>query len=702
MENDILFHTDVYKLLSNTHKTSVMNIDKQLSVIETIQMFDYFFITVPMRFHACLFSIYKEVPMIPVFTTKKILNFLRDINWNQFYKLDTDSKDLPIQLDSQLLLSKISQLYLQPGKHYISDGIKHLIKAFSTDSDSREKNGGDSERTFSSFPERSEGQTTYITNKKILKFANLKFNKVLETTIQNVVDVVTLPFSKQTPQCGNKFIDILIERIVTKLKEYMHITDNNCISTHFQKVNDIHTRNIIVSIVSYFLTNGLDSKYNHGLMQKMFDNENLFDYKKEWTWIIKDIKINGNNHKICSYHNGILNMNFVDQNDYSESHRSGWQFIINNIKTLNNGNQKLLFDLSIDKTFHWKEDINKTLNIIPYTQSWFGVIHHTFDESFSKYNNMELLRKQSFISSLKFCKGLLVFSNHLKNRFILEFSKFNTDIHIPPIFVLCHPTELVSNNSLFTWDKFMSNHDKKILHVGGWLRNIFSFYNLKIPKKYSFLIKKGCSSYIKKVSWQIRKVALKGHNMENYFPETCTDISIPVENDKPLKNCSLNTTHCNNWYEHMHEFKNCSQNDFHANNWYKHNFEYIQSISSSVDIINRVSNDQYDLLLQQNIIFLHLVDASTVNTILECIVRNTPIIVNKIDPVVELLGLEYPLYFDSSLDTNISEQVTAILSDTKNIKSAHKYLTTMDKRRFTIEFFMNDLKKIVKTLHGNI
>ena len=54
----------------------------------------------------------------------------------------------------------------------------------------------------------------------------------------------------------------------------------------------------------------------------------------------------------------------------------------------------------------------------------------------------------------------------------------------------------------------------------------------------------------------------------------------------------------------------------------------------------------YDLLLMQNIVFINLIDASAVNTILECIVRNTPIIVNKIDGIIDYLGEDYPLYYN--------------------------------------------------------
>ena len=90
--------------------------------------------------------------------------------------------------------------------------------------------------------------------------------------------------------------------------------------------------------------------------------------------------------------------------------------------------------------------------------------------------------------------------------------------------------------------------------------------------------------------------------------------------------------------------------------------------------------DEYDLLLTKNIVFIHLYDASANNTVIECIIRNTPIIVNRLESVVEYLGADYPLYFDS-LD-EIPE-----LINIKNIEKAHNYLVSMDKTDLSFTHF---------------
>jgi polysaccharide pyruvyl transferase WcaK-like protein len=678
MENDIIFQNDVFNVLTTDQKINVLNIDKSLTVKQTFLIFDYFYLTVPMRFHACLFSIYKKIPMMPVFTTKKIYNFLLDINWKDFYFLETDQKDIPLKLDSHILFTKINKLFIDkqdPNSNRNPNGNKNTFfnnmkqictcSTIQIDNDSK----------------------THIKNINNLIMVNFSFYKHLDYEIKTLVEVVTVPFIKEPTMGFTNNTDIVIEKINKKIKEFTQI--------ELHDITDINLQTDIVSIVSYYLTDCFDSKYNHGLIEKMFSKN--FNQYLEWSWIIKDIQMNSS-MKNNSYVNGIYNMSFCDQNDYSGSHRSGWQYVINSIKTLNNEKSNLFLDLSIDKTFHWRENVNKNVGLIPYKQDWVGFIHHTFDSTFSEYNNNELLRKQTFLDSLRFCKGLIVFSTLLESTLNLELSKLNLDFAIPPVIVMTHPTEFVKKKDEFSWKKFVENDDKKLLHIGGWLRNIFSFYALSIPPNFSFFISQYGSeqNVYSSVSQKnprkndMRKVALKGKNMNNYFPTSNVAIvgNCSTIDTRPSKNCSQN-----------------SQSSIDSNNWNKHFIDYTKNISDSVEVVEHLSNEKYDEMLTQNIVFLNLVDASAVNTILECIIRNTPIFVNKIPAVVELLGEDYPLYYNagnfqlgSSMFQSISAQISRMMSDTRCLKSAHKYLKAMNKTRFTVEFFMNDLTEIIKRI----
>jgi hypothetical protein len=430
-------------------------------------------------------------------------------------------------------------------------------------------------------------------------------------------------------------------------------------------------QNTIISITSFYLTGKVDSKYNYGLSTKMF-KEN-FNYKQDFKWIILDYI-----HPKPLYNNpnGLFNLNYINQKDYSGAHRSGWQYVYDNIKLLHNNESDLYLDLYLDKTFHWNKNINKVLGIIPYKKNWCGFIHHTFDETFSEYNCINLLKNQDFIESLKYCKGIFVLSKYLADILSTELCKININIKIN---ILTHPTETPLKT--FNIQKFIENKNKKIINVGGWLRNIFSFYNLSLPKIYKFSSK----CFKKQTCDTICKVALKGYNMNNYYPTKdllkCKDLSKCI-----CKDISQNIFQCN-----ISQNVSCTNNN--KNNWIKDYINFTKDMISSVDIIEQLSNDDYDILLSENIVFINLVDASAVNTIIECKIRNTPIIVNKHPAIVEMLGETYPLYYDNNLSYyEINKQVENLLSNTCNINKAFEYLEKLNKKDLLISTFVKSLK----------
>jgi hypothetical protein len=187
--------------------------------------------------------------------------------------------------------------------------------------------------------------------------------------------------------------------------------------------------------------------------------------------------------------------------------------------------------------------------------------------------------------------------------------------------------------------------------------------------------------YCYKKIYTLEKVALKGKNMHNYYPK----------NDFMQK---LHTILTNNTKENTIE-QNCSFDNSKTilNNWYKHLYNDIQQKINNVKIIDYLDNDEYDILLSQNIVYINLVDASAINTLIECIVRNTPILINKIPAVVELLGNDYPLYYENNNDVN------RILSDATNIKKAYYYIKNIPKTDFYIETFVINLIKIIKNIY---
>lgn len=660
-ENDIIIHNHILDILKdNPHiSNNILNLTTHLEPLEILDLYQYFYLTIPMRFHATLFSIYTNVPMLPIFTTRKIKNLLLDVNWLHGYQLDCNEKDIPTHIDEVILINRFRNVISL--RQHLSNKLLVINRDFFTN--------------------------------------NLHH-------IKHLMNLITCDYSKISFSLNTNYIHSTINDVFIKLQETAQKYGIN----DFRNTQDIHIQKLLTQMVSYYLTNGsIESPYSYGLSTKMFQIN--YNYQKEWEWIIKDNnkKYLQRSNKIFNNPYGLFNINYIDQIDYSNAHRSGWQFVYENIKYLHNDSSNLYLDLYLDKTFHWNKTINKELNIIPYRHNWIGFIHHTFDTSFSDYNNHNLFHNQDFLDSLLSCKGIFVLSKYLKDQLEIELKYRHLSI---PIFHLTHPTEI--NVPLFTPKKLLYNSDKKLIHIGGWLRDIYSFYNLYIPPKYKFQSQYNiCDFSSHYIEEPIRKVILKGTHMNNYYPspqlpnllqhflktlDSSTSQSISQNTSQNTsQNCSQNISqNCS-----QNASQNCSQNSQELrNNWYRHFYTQVKYICDNVDFIDKLSNEQYDELLTENIVFINLVDASAVNTIIECIVRHTPIIINDHPAVVELLGKNYPLYFNHNYQNyfELNQQVFELLSNTNNIKKAHYYLTQLHKSKFNIKNFIHDFVNCIKTI----
>jgi Cellulase (glycosyl hydrolase family 5)/Glycosyl transferase family 2 len=91
--------------------------------------------------------------------------------------------------------------------------------------------------------------------------------------------------------------------------------------------------------------------------------------------------------------------------------------------------------------------------------------------------------------------------------------------------------------------------------------------------------------------------------------------------------------------------------------------------NNSVELLGRVSDDEYDALLEDSVVFLNLRDAPANTTVVECIVRNTPILINPLPGVVEYLGEDYPYYYSSL------EEAEAKLQRPELIHQTFQYLS---------------------------
>jgi len=200
-----------------------------------------------------------------------------------------------------------------------------------------------------------------------------------------------------------------------------------------------------------------------------------------------------------------------------------------------------------------------------------------------------------------------------------------------PINNLLHPTE--EPQLKWEWKNFQRNNEKKIIQVGFWLRRLYSIHLLQADKYQKVFLRK-------------------------------EDANIDYLLEKERNNC---------------EFRD----------------QITVDVVNSVVNINFLSNHDYDILLGENIVFLDLYDASANNSIIECIVRNTPILVNPLEPVIEYLGPEYPFYF------NDLAEATQKLQDMELIKKTHQYLLDHPlKNKLTAAYFKKSF--ITSSIYQNL
>jgi hypothetical protein len=199
-----------------------------------------------------------------------------------------------------------------------------------------------------------------------------------------------------------------------------------------------------------------------------------------------------------------------------------------------------------------------------------------------------------------------------------------------PIYTLKHPVDM-ENIILFDMTTYEKNKTKKLIQIGQQLRKVTSIYLVN--------------------SLDHEKIWLTGTQYLN----RCNFLF-----DNEIKHYKINI------------------NNFH----------------SSVQMAYTSTIYEYDILLSENIVFIDLYDASANNAVLECIIRNTPIIINKIEAVVEYLGDDYPLYFRSFDD------IPNLLTKDK-ILEAHKYLCKVPKNDLSIDYFTKRLFTIINMTFQN-
>lgn len=104
-------------------------------------------------------------------------------------------------------------------------------------------------------------------------------------------------------------------------------------------------------------------------------------------------------------------------------------------------------------------------------------------------------------------------------------------------------------------------------------------------------------------------------------------------------------------------------------------------------------NPQYDKLLASSVVIGEYFDVSASNTVIECIVRQTPILLNRHQALEEYLGAEYPLFYDDF------EEAGSLLT-LDRIEAAHQYLAARDRTWAQPETFRAGVGAFVRSVQA--
>lgn len=190
-----------------------------------------------------------------------------------------------------------------------------------------------------------------------------------------------------------------------------------------------------------------------------------------------------------------------------------------------------------------------------------------------------------------------------------------------PVQAVVHPTEPV--DQLFTMEKFLANPTRRIVQIGAWLRRLHSISRLKVAT--------------------LKKTLLSPRPTPDPHLESL--LRREAAHDPAARNAD----------------------------W------------SSVEFLSYQAHGDYDSLLSSNLVFLDLYDTVVNNTIIECIVRRTPVICNRLPSLEELLGRDYPLFFSNL------EEAAAKAEDLSLIEKAHQHLLAIPTQIFSQASFRNSV-----------
>ena len=618
-----------------------------MSVESPLDMLDHFKrdidLAVCMRYHSVMFSCITGKPFVALYTSSKIKNCLQD---------------LPMCVDQGVEMTKDPSTYLpmEFDEVRMSDRLISMMQniAFETQL-SRER-------------------------RLLLELKNDDAVKNIQRALE---DKVTKTSLKYRPVSQDVTFADVVDRCIGSLSRFCEMSRDNIYSlVHQEGVlwvdllplgSNEKTAEEMARLICFCVSKSLDDPCYWGMLDAINTKHICLLESLDYIWKHHTQTLTSSTAVALMPRDEVL-VNVDPHITTSLSclatlHRSGWGHVMRGLLSLDaksyGRKADVIIDTFVDRTFHWSCHTLEMFGVLPFRTSWFGFVHHTFDTSHSKYNCVQLFENNLFLESLNTCRGLIAMSSYLADQLRNALKRVGRECEV---YTICHAMEVPELK--FDMRAFRSTADRSIVQIGAWLREPYSFYALDMSG----------------VTYGISKKALKGKNMDLYFPpmgpgDTMNRIQSAlcdhVHQAVMLPDVCREHTLCR-------DAPSCVENKF-----LKGMCAMLSSHLFSVETIEMLSNEEYDILLSRNIVFLNLVDCSAVNTVLECIVRNTPLIVNRHPAIVELLGDTYPGFYDHL------HEVVGLCDTFDKVEAMSMYLTKLDKTKYDIKMFLKRLKAII-------
>ncbi len=660
-EDDRVINRDVANLVT----TDISVCEQTLTVSEMYGVFKNLNLALTMRYHSHMFAIVSSVPLASIAITSKVDNLLTDSKLTRYsYKPPVNNSGLPIAFDVSAFVETVSSVISE------RDTIRTLQQTYLTNA-SITAFEADLERVL----DRSSDQRLQLSSAPIVPTDQLSLASSSSTTrsfvsIRDVIrQLVVFIFKDVNETVTNGDVDLVTEEVFHGNISFIDLLRRNRPTGYWTRQQMIKMGDFLAALACFALVQIPYPKYHFGMSKKiMYD---AFDARADFTWVWTDNNSSGSSgfpaKVVREKDNALFDATFVGIEDFKGCHRSGWQYVLDHLMDFHSSDHPLILDNYLDRTFHWAHDVYEYTGIIPFPRAWCGFIHHTLNEEFSPFNVVNMFSKPTFQKSLNNCKGLFTLSRDLADKLkpLLKNAGF-PDI---PVTSFVHPTE--SGKVDFSVEQFLANDKRKVVMIGAWLRDNFAIYRM-MPHE-------GVQGDADRVP--LTKAILRGRNMSNYFKPTELALSMTgadQEDDRvPFR----------------YDFSGPGVAAFTNNKFALGLMRGIDEAWKSVEEISTLHNDDYDLLLSENIVFLKLVDASAVNTIIECIVRKTPVLVNRLPAVVEMLGEGYPFYYEGLTEAG------AKVNHIPTIKKTVAYLQQLDTTRYSMSCFVDDVKMWFSSWH---